>query len=267
MNKHPKDLKIIFLDILTDDKALRKRINQRIYPGTSYSEDTRKSFGLKPSEWLFVDGTKGKFPADFSPFDGLIIGGSLENPVGIREKEWIRNVYPFLRKAVKTGLPILGICGGLQFITRALGGRVIYNPNGREFGTIKLRLNNRGRHDKLFYGIPASFKAQASHGCMAGKIPSRGELLGSSGLCAYQAITLGKNVKLLQFHPEMKLKQLKSLASWRKKKLIREGFWKSGADFKKFMQSSENTERTGKKILRNFLKFFILPYHKKRLAD
>ncbi len=247
-------MKILFLDILTGNPELRKNINQKIYKGGSYGEHLRKLFSLKKSEWAEVDASQ-KIPSDFLKFDGIVIGGSTEDPMPGSEKPWMKKIYPAIRKIIKNKIPLLGICGGLQFTARALGGKVILNPGGREFGSVKITLSQDGKKDFLFCGISKNFTAQSSHKCMVEKILPGSRLLASSDMCGLQALSLGDRARLLQFHPEKTKAQLKSLAKMRKSALIAEGFVQDEKDFKKFLASIKNTETAGKKILKNFINF------------
>ena len=249
--------KILFLDILTDNRHLRKIINKKIYRGSTYSEAMRKAFGLPKTAWVFADAAEGKFPKDFSRFDALVMGGSTEDPMRGFEKPWMMETYKFIRRAVKKNIPILGICGGFQFVLRALGGEIILNPKGREFGSVTIAFLPAGRRDPLFYGFGRGAIFQSSHKCMMKKNLPGWKLLASSDLCRYQALAIGKNIRLIQFHPEMKAAYIRALARMRKKNLLGEGFVKNNVEFVKFLSSVKNTETAGKRILKNFLKYFV----------
>lgn len=247
-------MRILFLDILTGDPELRKKINKTVYGGGTYGESMRKTFGLKKSEWAVIDASKN-LPRDFKKFDAVIIGGSTEDPIRGREKPWVKKTYAAIRKIIKNKIPFLGICGGLQFSARALGGEIILNPKGREFGNVKITQSPAGKNDFLFAGLPNTFIVQGSHKCIVKKILPGWRLLGSSNLCNIQAVAVGDCARLLQFHPEMGLAEIKRLAKMRRVGLIAEGFVKDEKDFKKFLSSIKNTEAAGKKILNNFVKF------------
>ncbi|MDO8522893.1 MAG: type 1 glutamine amidotransferase, partial [bacterium] len=190
-----------------------------------------------------------KLPKILNAFDAIVIGGSMHDSIKRNEKPWMKRTFKFIEKVAEQNIPILGICGGLQFTVRAFRGEVIRNPKGREFGTINVGLTVAGKQDNLFKGLPAAFLAQSSHKCMARNLRPGWRLLASSDLCLLQAIAVGKNIRLLQFHPEMTARQLRALAHYKKEPV----------------PNIKNAERYGKKILNNFLKYFILPYHKKKL--
>jgi len=131
-----KKLKILFLDIFTDNEKFRKEISHMLYDGGSYSDHVRKLFGLDKSQWLRLDASKGKFPIKALDVSAIVIGGSVKDPVEGQQDKWMMETYKFINKGIKKQLPILGICGGLQFVIRALGGEIILNPKGKEFGAI-----------------------------------------------------------------------------------------------------------------------------------
>ena len=59
-----------------------------------------------------------------------------------------------------TGLPILGICYGLQFMTHHLGGRVV-PADAREYGHAEVNVVDE---TPLFSGLPATMSVWMSHG-------------------------------------------------------------------------------------------------------
>src|SRR3989338_4315488 len=99
MEQKNKKLKILFLDIFTDNEKFRKEIEEKVYKGRTLSEHIRSVFGLDKNEWLKVD--------------AIVIGGSAKDPVKGQERGWMRKTYKFIRQAVRKNIPILGICGGL----------------------------------------------------------------------------------------------------------------------------------------------------------
>ncbi len=252
MNTRTKPKKILFLDILTDDPAERKKDKKAIYHGGTYAEDVRKLSGIAKSAFAAVDATKGILPPP-SNYRAIIIGGSMHNPVEGQEKPWMKKTYRFIARTVHEGVPLLGICGGLQFTVRALGGTIVRNPRGREMGSIKISLTRAGARDPLFKTVPKNFVAQSSHCYMAKGLEPGWKLLASSRMCRIQGIAIGRKIKLLQFHPEMAAEQLKTLAHMRKNTLLKEEFIKNERDFARFAASIKDTRRTGRKIIRNFL--------------
>lgn len=238
-------MKILFVDILTDDVALRKSIERSVYAGRTYSDQCRRALGLSPQEWGYVDATSCAFPNP-SIFDAVIIGGSTENPVKQKEdKPWMKKTFSFIRKVKRANIPLLGFCGGLQFTARALGAQVIYNPQGRRIGTQTVTLTAQGNSDPLFTGLPKTFRVAATHRCILKKPLSGWKVLAISALSPNDAIAVGANIRLLQFHPEMSLKNIRSIVRARKTSMTAEGLPPPKLTL---------PNRAGQKILRNFLR-------------
>lgn len=98
------------------------------------------------------------------------------------------------------GIPVLGICYGLQLIAHHLGGKV--DPSARrEFGKARLEIDNR---DDLFAGLDGSTTVWMSHGDALSKIPPGFEPIAHSSnapICAIR--NPSKKIFGVQFHPEV----------------------------------------------------------------
>jgi len=247
--------KILFVDILTDDPKFRRFESRVLYGGSSYAESVRRALGVKKEEFLSIDASRGVFP-DLSRFKAVILGGSIEDPIRGKEKKWMKETYVFIRKIAREKIPMLGICGGLQFTVRALGGIIILNPKGRNFRTNKTTLTSAGMRDPLFRGLPPTFSVQSSHKCIVQRLKPGWKLLASSPYSPFDAIAIGGAIRLLEFHPEMRVSEMRGIARMRKAALKEEGYFRAG-DFGKLLLSFKETGRNGKKILNNFLGSFV----------
>jgi GMP synthase (glutamine-hydrolysing) len=131
---------------------------------------------------------------------GLIIGGSgysvFENYP--RHDELVECVV----EAREIGLPMFGICFGIQLIAHAFGGRVVRDEPNRERGTFDIHLTNAGRMDPLFAGLPTSFPAHCSHHDAVVELPEDARLLASSERCRVHAFVMPGRIYGVQFHPE-----------------------------------------------------------------
>ena len=99
------------------------------------------------------------------------------------------------------GIPVLGICYGMQLACQALGGEVV-NCRTREFGRAVLRVGNR--QDPLLAGLPNETDVWMSHGDQVSQIATHFESLASTSTCPVAAVR-HTELKLygLQFHPEV----------------------------------------------------------------
>lgn len=115
---------------------------------------------------------------------------------------WILRLAAYLRGLHAAAFPLLGICFGHQILAAALGGTVIRNPLGREFGFCELRLTAAGRaHPTLFAGLPDAFRGAQGHYDVVSELPPGATLLAENGY-GVQAFAHG-SVLGVQFHPEI----------------------------------------------------------------
>ncbi len=98
------------------------------------------------------------------------------------------------------GIPILGICYGMQIMMHTLGGQV--SPGSRrEYGRAEMTL---ARQDPLFFDIPPTLNVWMSHGDKVTRTPPGTQILATTPNTEYAAITItGKPLYGIQFHPEV----------------------------------------------------------------
>lgn len=131
---------------------------------------------------------------------GVVITGS---PAMVSEKQdWSECTAGWLEKAVRKGIPILGVCYGHQLLAHALGGRAGHNPAGRQIGTVTARLIDSAKDDPLLGHLPTTFAAQTSHSEVVLELPPDAQRLATSPLDDNFAIRYAENVWGVQFHPE-----------------------------------------------------------------
>jgi GMP synthase (glutamine-hydrolysing) len=98
------------------------------------------------------------------------------------------------------GIPILGICYGMQLMTDCLGGKV-QRANKREYGTINVKIDNTS---KLFAGFGDRNDCLMSHTDFVESLPEGFENIGSTSNCPNAAMqNTSKNFYGIQFHPEV----------------------------------------------------------------
>ena len=128
-----------------------------------------------------------------------------KNPYGIIFSGGPASVYepdaPLPPQGIyQIGIPILGICYGLQVVAHQLGGRVV-KADHQEYGRAPLRII---KPDPLFEGIPESFDVWMSHADRVEELPPGFERIADSP-GSPNAVIAGKDKKIygLQFHPEV----------------------------------------------------------------
>ena len=97
------------------------------------------------------------------------------------------------------GLPILGICYGLQYIAHHLGGKVEAAAS-REYGHAQVTLT---RETPLFRGLPATLSVWMSHGDHASILPPGFVLTAETPNAVAGIANEEKNIYAVQFHPEV----------------------------------------------------------------
>ncbi len=131
---------------------------------------------------------------------GIVITGS--HAFVTQHADWSERTAEWLAGAVERGIPILGICYGHQLLAYALGGQVGDNPNGREFGTVKIQFNGHAHDDALFGGCAKIIQAHVCHTQSALRLPTDAQLLASSAMDPHAAFRIGDAAWGVQFHPE-----------------------------------------------------------------
>ena len=97
------------------------------------------------------------------------------------------------------GLPVLGICYGLQFMVHALGGKV-RPADKREYGHAKVEIKNGSR---LFQGLPQVLAVWMSHVDEAVELPAGFRLTASSTSAVAAIENPERKMWAVQFHPEV----------------------------------------------------------------
>jgi GMP synthase (glutamine-hydrolysing) len=98
------------------------------------------------------------------------------------------------------GIPVLGICYGMQFMIHATGGSVA-RASKREYGFAELHVLEK---EGIFGGMPDKTTCWMSHGDSIQKLPRDFTVIGSTANTKFAAATNArKKLWGLQFHPEV----------------------------------------------------------------
>jgi GMP synthase (glutamine-hydrolysing) len=132
------------------------------------------------------------FVRSFKP-EGIILSGG---PASIYEKQ-----SPKIDRAIfDLGIPVLGICYGMQFMIHSLGGTV-KKAKKREYGFAELKIKIQ---KDLFNNVDKITKCWMSHGDSILKLPAGFKITASTENTKIAAtVNKNKNYYGVQFHPEV----------------------------------------------------------------
>ena len=141
-------------------------------------------------------------PSDVSPAfiagfeaSGIVLSGGPSSVLDADSPDLDPSVF-------ELGLPILGICYGLQLLVQRLGGSV-EAAEDREYGRAHLKIE---REDALFEGLDTESEQVVwmSHGDRVLSLPAGFEVVASSGHSPFAAVrSRDASIWGLQFHPEV----------------------------------------------------------------
>ena len=108
-------------------------------------------------------------------------------------------------KVLSLGIPVLGICYGMQWITHVLGGKV-EKADRREYGRAQLKVDCDGGPESsaLFAGVPAGLRVWNSHGDHVRALPAGFRTVGMTENAVAAVENAQKKIYAVEFHPEVK---------------------------------------------------------------
>jgi GMP synthase (glutamine-hydrolysing) len=102
-------------------------------------------------------------------------------------------------RVLSLGLPVLGVCYGLQFITHRLGGKVT-PASRREYGHAEVNVYGNSR---LFKGLPKTMNVWMSHGDEAQELPTGFFAVAKTSNALAAIENESRGLWAVQFHPEV----------------------------------------------------------------
>ena len=98
------------------------------------------------------------------------------------------------------GMPVLGICYGLQYIVHHLGGQVL-SADKREYGHAEVTIEDSAT--PLFVGLPPTLQVWMSHGDEALELPTGFHRTAVTSNALAGIANESRNIWAVQFHPEV----------------------------------------------------------------
>ncbi len=129
---------------------------------------------------------------EFNP-DGIILSGGPESVTELNSPRAPQYVFD-------SGVPVFGVCYGMQTMAEQLGGRVATSTE-REFGYAQVNVSGQSA---LFKELEATQDVWMSHGDKVVEIPTGFVKTGETDTCPYAAMANeDKKYYGVQFHPEV----------------------------------------------------------------
>jgi GMP synthase (glutamine-hydrolysing) len=114
---------------------------------------------------------------------------------------------------LQCGLPVLGICYGMQLLAHQLGGHVFHSSEQREYGPATIEVAAEAAHDPQIFrifagmdapkGTPLCLRVWMSHGDSVAELPPGFKVLACTESNPVAAIANAQGMVGLQFHPEV----------------------------------------------------------------
>ncbi|HSL84512.1 MAG TPA: glutamine-hydrolyzing GMP synthase [Thermoanaerobaculia bacterium] len=139
------------------------------------------------------------FPLDVAPaglrgFDGMILSGGPGSVWGAERPDCDPGIW-------ELGLPVLGICYGMQLLAAHFGGRVEVGERG-EYGVTELWVETAS---PLFEGLEANQRVLMSHGDSVLELPEGFRTIACSEDAIAAIADVDRRLYGVQFHPEVDL--------------------------------------------------------------
>jgi len=157
-------------------------------------------------EYTILDFSAETRFSDTDKFSAVIVLGGPESANDQTPK--MLSELAFIKTAIDSGIPYLGICLGLQTLVKAMGGTIekckipetgTRDPGGSLF---RITLTEDGKSDRLLANLPGTINVFQLHGDTV-RITSEMKLLGTGDFCPDQIVRVGEKAYGIQFHFEL----------------------------------------------------------------
>ena len=145
---------------------------------------------------------------EVAPYSKALEAVKEKNPKGIIFTGGPASVYaenaPTVPKELfELGVPVLGICYGAQLMAHLMGGKV-ERPVLKEYGRVKVDIEDNFISSDIFEGIPLENECWMSHTDHIGRVPEGFRVTSGTKHCAVVSMeNTDKKMYAVQFHPEV----------------------------------------------------------------
>ncbi len=150
-----------------------QQVFSSVLPCTSSVEEIRK---LEPAGLILSGGPNSVYRADAPKCDPAVLA---------------------------LGVPVLGICYGMHWITHTLGGKV-ETAERREYGSALLNLASGEGESELFAGMPSAVRIWNSHGDHVVALPAGFRATGHTENAVAASEDAKRKIYAVEFHPEVR---------------------------------------------------------------
>ncbi len=236
-------MKVLILDVIDFDKDIHALENVRnVMSGRSAVKSRFSAQKLHENDLI---------EEEIAAADRIIISGSARS--AYEDFHWKPRLKRALQLILNSGKPTYAICFGCQFLAQEMGGKVVNNPNGPEFGSVRINLTEVGMKHPFLHGFNQDKMVHESHNDRIEKLPEGAVLLAYNENSPVQAFQY-KNIFATQFHPDIPVDNLYKLLDGRKQKYFDLGVFKSESDYEK-LKAEIPLGVEGYVILERFLNF------------
>lgn len=173
-----------------------------------FDQWTEKAIGPVDIGIEIVDAEHGDSLPKEEECAGVVITGS--HSMVTENMPWSVKLEKWIKLLLNAQVPIFGICYGHQLLAQAAGGRVDFHPQGKEIGTVSIRLLQSCSSDPIFQALPTPFLAHVTHSQTVLDLPKAAIRLATNAHEPNHAFRLGECAWGVQFHPEYDVSIMRS---------------------------------------------------------
>lgn len=160
-------------------------------------------------------------PEEIEPHQGLVVMGGYQSVYEEQQYPYLRGEKTLIRKVIRSGRPVLGICLGSQLLAEALGSQV-RSSGSFELGWKKVYISSDVSNDPVLKHLPRIIEPMHWHGDIYG-LPAEAVSVGASDQTAVQGFVWRQRCYGFLFHLETTVAQVSQMAQTFPKDVVRGG--------------------------------------------